>query len=248
MTARTAIRTVLDQAIGSKVRLGRLRDHRWPYGLRPVVGTGVTLFALTGLLALLSEPIRANSALVVPNSLTSSVPVGMVWALVFLVTFCLAMFTTAALHGPWWMTALGLLAVILLLGIWSATTVIASGLTFSLPAAAAAVVAIVVLAVARRWRGLAWWEFPLVLGLLGTVIAVSVLELSRSDRMFGFRFVPVFLEQTSALLALLVLPAAFAAGAAVAEISVGVTLVATRAAQQRAGRPWAYVVLAVIVV
>ena len=44
------------------------------------------------------------------------------------------------------------------------------------------------------------------------------------------------------------LPAAFAAGAAVAEIAVGLTLVATRTAQRQTAGRWPYVVLAAVVV
>ena len=247
MTALAAVRSVLDQSIVAKVRAGRLRDDGWPYGLRAVVAVGTTLFVLTGLLALLSGAIRGGSVLVVPNSLTSSVPTGVVWVLVFLVTFCLAMFTTAAIHGPWWMTTLGLLAVVLLLGIWSAATTLSAGFTLTVLLALLAVLVIVGLTVVRRRRGLVWWEFPLVLGLIGAVVAMSVFDLTRSDRLYGFRFVPVFLEQTSSFLAFLVMPAAFAAGAAVAEITVGVTLVATRVCQQQEGRRWPYVVLAAVV-
>src|SRR4051812_1613986 len=98
-----AVRSVLDQAVLAKIRAGRLRDVSWPYGLRAVVAVGSTLFVFTGLLALLSGPIRGWSSLTVPNSLTSSVPDDVVWLLVFLLAFCLALFTTAASHGPWWL-------------------------------------------------------------------------------------------------------------------------------------------------
>ena len=92
---------------------------------------------LTGLLALLSGPIRGWSSLTVPNSLSSSVPDDVVWLLVFLLAFCLALFTTAAIHGPWWLATLGIWSLALLLGIWSAATTTTRGLT---PAVVLAVV------------------------------------------------------------------------------------------------------------
>ena len=70
--------------------------------------------------------------------------------------------------------------------------------------------------VTRRRRGLSWWEFPLVLGLLGLVLGLCLHAFAGSDRLLGYRFTPFFLDQTLSLLTFLVLPAAFAAGAAVA--------------------------------
>lgn len=242
------VRAVLDLAVVDKVRAGRLRDEGWPYGLRAVVGVGVVLFALAGVLALVSGPIRAGSTLAVPNSLTSSVPDTIVWALVLLLTFCLALLTTAALHGPWWLLTLGLLASTLLMGIWSTATVIGGGPTLATVLAAITIVLLVVLAILRRRRGLAWWEFPLVLALLGAVISRCVLDFTGSQLVLGFRLAPVFVDQTSTLLTFLVLPAAFAAGAAVAEIAVAITMAATRIAQRRATRHWPYAVLAGAVV
>lgn len=248
MNRAAAVREVLDQAVLAKIRDGRLRDRGWPYGLGAVVAVGVVLLVLTGLLALLAGPIRATSRLTVPNSLTSSVPDDVVWILVFLLAFCLALLATAAIHGPWWLTTLGLLALAILLGAWSAATTATNGLTVAAVAALVTLGVVVVLAVVRRRRSLAWWEFPLVLGLVGLVLVLCTLDFTRTDRLLGFRLAPIFLDQTMSLLVFLVLPAAFAAGAAVAEIAVGVTMVATRAAHRQAAGRWPSVVLAVVVV
>ncbi|HEY5978352.1 MAG TPA: hypothetical protein VIT41_01850 [Microlunatus sp.] len=243
-----AVRSVVDEGVVAKVREGRLRDDAWPHGLRAVVAVGVTLGVLTALLALFAVPIRGWSELTVPDSLTSSVPDDLVWVLVFLLAFCLALFATAATHGPWWMKALGLVAVAVLLGLWSVPTTIARGLTPAVVAAAVTVVVVVLLMAVRRHRDLDWWEFPLVLGLIGLVLGLSTLALARADRLTGAGFVPVFLDQTIILLVFLVLPAAFAAGAAVAQIAVGLTVAATRTAQRHSAGGWPYAVLAVIVV
>lgn len=245
-----AVRSVLDQAVATKIRAGRLRDHDWPYGLRAVVAVGSALFVLTGLLALLSGPIRGWSSLTVPNSLSSSVPDDVVWLLVFLLAFCLALLTTAAIHGPWWLATLGILSVALLLGIWSAATTFSHGLTLAAVLALVTLLVIAALLLLRRRRGLGWWEFPLVLGLIGLVLSLCAVDFARTDRLLGYRWLPVFVDQTMSLLVFLVLPAAFAAGAAVAEIAVGVTMAATRAAQRtRAAQlisvsRWPFVVLA----
>lgn len=242
------LRTVVDQALLDPIRAGRLRDEQWPYGLRAVVSVAVALFALTGLLALVSGPIRQRSGLTVPNSLSSSVPDSLVWVLVLLLTFCLALFTTASVHGPWWLTTLGLVSLTLLLGIWSAATTTLHGVTPAVLLALGTWVTVLVLAVVRRRRGLAWWEFPLILLLVGLVLGLCLVDYAAGQRLLGFRLAPVLIDQTMSFLTFLVLPAAFAAGAAVAEIAVGITMAATRIGQQRGGRTWPYVIFAAVVV
>lgn len=244
----TSARLVIDQAVLAKVRAGRLRSDDWPYGLRAVVQVAIGLFALTTLLALFAGPIRGRSELTVPNSLTSSVPDALVWVLVFLLAFCLAVLTTAAIHGPWWLSVLGLLSVGLLLTIWSVAGASTRGLVPSIAIPAGALLVILVLLVVRRRRGLAWWEFPLLLGLIGVVLGLCLLNFASSDRFLGFRFAPTFVDQTLSLLTYLVLPAAFAAGAAVAEIAVGLTMVATRTAQRQTSGRWPYALLATVLV
>lgn len=246
---RVAARTVLDQGLVAKFREGRLRDDgQWPYGLRAVVTIGCLLFALTGLVALVSAPIRSWSSLTVPNTVSSSVPDNMVWLQILLLGFCLALFATAAIHGPWWLRTLGLLVLAMLLGIWSVWTVPAMGVGPPLVLAGLTVLTVVVLMVARGRRELAWWEFPLVWGLIGLVLAFCALDLGRMGRQLGFRMAPVFVDQTMSLLTYIVLPAAFAAGAAVAEIAVGVAMATTKVTQRQSGGRWPYVVLGVVVV
>ena len=253
-------RSALEQGLLTKIREGRLRDGgQWPYGLRAVVVVGSVLFVLTGLVALVSAPIRSWSSLSVPNTVTSSVPDNVVWLLIFLLGFCLALFTTAAIHGPWWLRALGLVVLVLLLGIWAGATVPTRGLGAPLIAALLTVLIVVALTMIRGRRELAWWEFPVILGLIGLVLALSTLDFGRTGRQLGFRMAPVFVDQTMSLLTFVVLPAAFAAGAAVAEIAVGVTMATTKVTQRQSsgdrqssgGRQtgrWPYVVLIVLLV
>ena len=190
----------------------------------------------------------AGPSLTVPNSLTSSVPDDLVWVLVFLLAFCLALFTTAAIHGPWWLATLGLWSLVLLLGVWSAATTTTRGLTLAVVLAVATLLAVVVLLSSAARRGLGWWEFPLVLGLIGLVLTLCALDFARIRTAARVSMAPGLCGPDDEPAVFLVLPAAFAAGAAVAEIAVGLTMAATRAAQRQGHGRWPYVVLAAVVV
>ena len=114
-------------AIADQVASGRLRNLKWPYGLDAVAAAALFMCGVAALLALLSGPLRAGSELLVPNSLTSSTPVGVVWLVTFLLVFALAVFALAALHGPWWLKILGFGVSAVMLGLWGVTGTSQSG-------------------------------------------------------------------------------------------------------------------------
>ena len=97
---------VLRQTLVEPVNGGRLRDLGWPHGLRALVVAGYAMYAVAGLTAILSGPIRRRSTLLMPDLLTAGLPSGAVWPLVVLLSFATAAFLTAALHGPWWWRAM----------------------------------------------------------------------------------------------------------------------------------------------
>ena len=197
-------RDVWRAAVGEKVAAGRLRDLNWPYGLNAVVALVLVMCGVAAGLALLSGPLRASSELLIPNQLSSSTPVGVVWLVTFLVVVGLTVFAQAALHGPWWLKVLGVAVGASLLMIWGVTGGV--GATLLAPALAAALsVGLLVFWIVRGRRPFAWWEFPVLLGLFGVGIGVPVAVLSRSGENLGFQFTPLLLQQAASFLAYLVL-------------------------------------------
>jgi len=234
-------------AIVQRVQNGRLRDLDWPYGLKSVVITSAAVYVLGVLLVIFSSALRAGSELVVPSTLTASVPSGLVWLLIFMIMFALALFQAAALHGPWWLQTLGLLMTVLVMGFWGVLGGASQGTTVGRWFAAALVLGMVAFGLLRGRRTYAWWEFPVIMALIGSAVAIGLIAIGGTARRLGFEFAPAILQQTATILAYVAIPAALAAGAAVAEITVATALVATRQAHRLAHRSWPYVILAVVV-
>ena len=204
-------RAVWRAAIADKVASGRLRNLDWPHGLDAVTAAALLMCGVAALLALLSGPLRAGSELLVPNSLTSSTPVGVVWLVTFLLVFALAVFALAALHGPWWLKILGFGVSAVMLGLWGVTGTSQAG-PLAPVLAGSLVLILLVFWILRGRRPFAWWEFPVLLGLFGLGLGVAVATMSRNAETLGFQFTPLMLDQTASVLTFLVLPAALVAG------------------------------------
>ncbi len=116
------LRTVYQQTLAGPVASGRLRDVGWPYGLRAIVLAGYAMFALAGVLVIASATIRRSSALVLSANTGVGMPEVTVWAMVVLLSFGVASFMTAALHGPWWLKVLGLMFLLIVVAPWSLRT------------------------------------------------------------------------------------------------------------------------------
>ena len=195
-------------------------------------------------------PVRCGggSELLIQTQGGSSTPIGLVWLIAFLVVVALALFTLAAVHGPWWLKILGFFVGSIMLAVWGVTGGAGTSL---LPTALAGVAVLGLLAyyvVRGRRKPLGWWEFPIVLALFAVPVGTVIAVMSRNAENFGFEFAPLLVEQTASILGFLVLPAALVAGAAVAELTVAATVAVTRQAQRPARLRWVYVVLAVLVV
>ncbi len=236
--------TVYRRTLVEPVQEGRLRDTGWPYGLRTIVAAGYLMFALAALLVIASGPIRASSPLLVTGT-GVGLPRGVLWPMVVLLSFGLASFMAAALHGPWWFKLVGLGLTLTMTATWSLRT---PGLAGSLwqPVAAGLIIAALLVFVLVRWRRpFVWWEFAVLWALTGAAMVIGVVE-GRYGAVYGSDIRPASLQLTAAALGFLALPAATVAGAAVAEVTVRATLAATQSAQRLTGRGWPYAILGVV--
>ncbi len=245
--ALALVRTVWRGAVADTVSAGRLRAVDWPYGLGSVVAACAVLYGVAAALALGSSLLRRNGPLAVPDTLVSSTPVSVVWVLIFLMTACLSVLHVAGLHGPWWMKILSTLTVLGQLVLWTGAAAFLAGARLGTAVSALVIVGVLVLTLLRARRELAWWEVPVLLLATGTVVGLALRVMSRNTVAYGLQFTPLFLDEIVAVLGFFVLPAAFAAGVAVAEIAVAVTVVATRQAQRLTRRRWPFVILGVVV-
>lgn len=237
-------RALLRQTVTNPVAEGRLRDDGWPYGLRAVVIAGYAVFGLAGLLVVVSGAIRANSPLIITGTSVIGLPAVAVWPMVVLLSFGLALLATATRLGPWWLKLLGLLLTLLAMGSWSLRSTASTSYGW-LAVAVAVLIGQLVLVLVRWRRTFAWWELAVTWGLVGASMAVGVVQ-SRTGQRFGFDLNPLLLQQTTATLGNLALPAALVAGAAVAEVTVRAAGSVTQSAQRLLAPRWLYLLLGVL--
>lgn len=231
------------------VRSGRLQDGGgWPYGLTAVVTVALVLYLGAVVLVLTSSLWRADKVLALSTTAGAAVPRALVWILLFLLVFALTLFESAALRGPWWLKILGALVTVLVMGVWGLRGSVPGGLSLAPFAVGLLIIGVLVFIVVRARKPYAWWEFPVLFTAISSSVVLGLGMLGGGATTLGYDFAPVLLQLTMTLLAYLVLPAALAAGASVAELTVSATLVATRQAQRLARGRVPYVVLAVVLV
>jgi hypothetical protein len=232
------------QTLVEPIEQGRLRDLKWPYGLRSIVLAGYVVFVVAALLVIFSGLIREHSSLIVFGS-GLGLPEQMVWPLVLLLSFGMASLMAAAQHGPWWLKVLGLLFTLMVMGTWSLRNPSLAGWA-GWPVIAAGLMAALLALVIIRWRRrFAWWEFALMWAMVGLAMTIGVAE-TREAKLYGSDLNPLNLQQTAAVLGYLALPAATLAGASVAEVTVRATVAATQNAQRFAKQGWPYLILIVV--
>lgn len=235
--ARRFVRVLLVDPIDR----GRLRDTAWPVGLAPVVALGTGAFALAVLVILVAPLVRELSPLSVSVGATVlSLPRVLLPALLWLVVIAVALLQTAALHVRR-LTAIVLTATTSLIVLFLGSLDLGTSSTGSPTAtpgkivAGVAVAGLVVLAVARRRSRFVWWEFPLVLAIVGAATIVALARSSAESVPYGIDFGPTAVSLVMSSLGQLAVPAAIAAGAAVAELAVTAST-AVVAAVSRPGR------------
>jgi hypothetical protein len=239
------LRGLVRQTLVDPIADGRLRDVGWPYGLRAIVVAGYAVFVLAAVVVILSGLIREHSTLIV-SATGLGLPEQAVWPLVVLLSFGMASFVAAALHGPWWLKILGLLFALMLIGTWALRSGGLSGWSGWPLVGAVPMLAVLVLVILRWRRRFAWWEFAAVWVIIGLGMAIGVAE-TRPSKLTGADLSQLNLQQTASFLGYLALPAAAMAGASVADITVRATVAATENAQRLTRRSWPYVILAVII-
>lgn len=212
--------------ISEPIRRGRLRDTGWPRGMAPVVVVGVIAFCLAVLLIVSAPLIRGVSPLTVSVASTVlSLPRLLLSTVFWLVILSVAFMQTAAIHTRARTTvALTTMASLALLFIGSLDFgVDGSGgfaLTAGKVASVLAVLAIIALVVTRRRARFAWWEFPVVLGIMGLAAVIALGRSAAESAPFGIDFAPTAASLVMTSIGLLAVPAALAAGVAVAEFAV----------------------------
>jgi len=235
---------LIRQTLLDPIAEGRLRDVGWPYGLRAIVLVGYAAFGIAAATVILSGVIRRHSTLVV-SAAGLGLPEQTVWPLVVLLSFGVASFVAAAMHGTWWLKIVGLLFALMVIGTWTLRSSVADWAGWPL-IGAALMIAVLVLVIIRWRRRFAWWEFAVCWAVIGLAMAVGVAE-TRGSRLTGADLSQLNLQQTAGFLGYLALPAAMLAGASVADITVRATVAATENAQRLTRRTWPYVILAVII-
>jgi len=247
------LRILLDKVIEEPVRLGRIRDVGWPRGLRAVVGFGIAAYVAGALTVLFSSAIRRQEPLVVATSLDTGLPRSWAWMLIALVLVAVALFQTAALHAVWWLRWVAGLVSLTLIAAWglrftsASAAGVPSGLLENL-LTALLLATLVTFVIVRGLSTFAWWEFPVVLVLLAAPVFLGLERNARASRPLGFDLAPELLLGTLTALGPIALPAAVAAGLAVAEIAVTATVTATRVAERYASGRFAYGLLGSLVV
>ncbi len=221
---------------------GRLRDTGWPVGLAPVVVVGVVGFCLAVVLIVTAPFIRELAPLSVSVASTVlSLPRFLLSTIFWLVVLSLALLQTAVMHTRLRTTVVvTTLSSLALLFIGSLDFGVDGegglALTAGKLVSLVAVLLIIALISMRRRRRFAWWEFPLVLGLMGITVVVALGRSAAASAPFGIDFAPTGASLVLSSIGLLAVPAALAAGVAVAEFAVTAATSAVAAVQRPRAR------------
>jgi hypothetical protein len=234
----TALARFWSGLISTPIRDGRLRDTGWPAGLRPVVIVGVVAFSVAVLLILLAPAIRSAAPLSVSVGATVlSLPRLVLPMIFWLIILSIALVQSAALHLRA-RTAVVLTGMTVLVLLFLGSLDLGAdgtggvGVTPGKVVSIVVAVALVVLAVVRHRRGFAWWEFPLVLALVATAAIVALGRSAQQSAAFGLDFGPPTASLVMSSIGQLAVPAALAAGVAVAEFAITASTAAVAALQK----------------
>lgn len=240
-------RTFIDKVLLERIRAGRLHDTGWPDGLRGVVTAAITCFVVALLLVVLSTPLRRWLPLLTDDAAGYTMPRATLWIVVFLIVFTLALWQSATLHAVWWLATVGTATTAAIMLIWGVRG-FGVGSSFSTWMTVAMVAALITLTALRARAGFRWWEFPLVLLIVATPVCLGTRSITVTGGSFGFEPAAMFTVQSMVFLGVIAIPAAFAAGTAIAEITTSATVWASKLTARYAVRRTAITILAVLLV
>lgn len=240
------LRLFVVRVLVEPVREGRLRDTDWPVGLRPIVVVALVGYAVAVGLVLGGSLIRQQLDLFVQaGSDAVPIPREALWVIMALTALAVSLAQAGALHSrPWarWLVTAFTVLVLLLASVPDLGEIPLSRIV-----SVAASVGIIVLTGVRGHRRFAWWEFTAIAALVFLSIATSVAVVALGSRPLGFDFAPVTITLVLITIGQLALPAAIAAGAAVAELAVSSAVWAAGVTRDRLGRRAVIVLLAIVV-
>lgn len=226
--------------ISTPIREGRLRDTGWPVGLRPIVVIGVIAFCIAVTLILLAPSIRAASPLSVSvGSVVLSLPRLMLPTIFWLIILSIALAQTAALHVRPRVGAVLTSMTVLILLFLGGLDLGADGdgglaLTPGKIVSVLVAMGVIALVLLRRRHGFAWWEFPVILALIAGSATVSLGRNAQQGLAFGLDFGPTTASLVMSSIGQLAVPAALAAGVAVATFAITASTAAVSALQRPA--------------
>lgn len=209
-------RDVLKITFVQPVREGRPRPDGWPPGLRQIAASAIAVLAMLTLGTLGSGLLRGQDTLSLsPTDLNVTLPSLSLPVLLLGVVVALALAATAALHAAWWLR----LGVLILTAV---AIVTANPMALTTPTGMLLVggsfLILVGFTIARSFRTYAWWEYVVVLCLVG---AALILPLGVPSALsIGWDSRPATVSVALSMLGILVVPAVMVAGFAPAQIVV----------------------------
>ncbi|MFT4294581.1 MAG: hypothetical protein QM582_04135 [Micropruina sp.] len=213
--AVNVVRDVVWLTIVQPVREGRPRTAGWPVGLRPIMISALTLYALLALAVVFAGPLRNAETLIV-TPLGRTIPDVGAWLCIAGVLLALVLLQTAALHLPWWVKLYSLASVSVIMAYFAI-----GGATDPLLAVwpLIGLLALVVLTVVRWQSEFAWWEFVFVAVALAGTLFVP-LRGNAATRGLNMDWRGYSAEGALQTLSVLAVPSLLVAGAALAQIAV----------------------------
>jgi hypothetical protein len=243
--ARRTVAEFIGHVLVEPVREGRLRDVDWPLGLRPIVAVAIAGFIAAAALVLFSGPLREWVPLAAQSGTVMLVlPRALVWLVVALTALSTTLAASGALHArPWfrWLMTVFVVIVMMFVSVPDQEDIPVARILTVL-----ACTGLVVFVALRGGRGFRWWEFVVIAVLVWGPLTVTAAVLTAVNRLAGFDFVPLLLSLMLSALGQLAVPAALAAGAAIASFTVSSALWSAKVVRSVIGARAVYVVLALV--